>query len=93
MSTSAAGDRARPGRRDIGAEWVVDRLLLTFAFLLLSGGALGDRFGPGRVFVAGVMLFAVASAAAAPPPTLRSWWPPAWCRVPARPYWCLPHWR
>jgi MFS transporter, DHA2 family, methylenomycin A resistance protein len=45
-----------------GLQWVVDGYTLTFACLLLSGGALGDRFGPGRVFAVGVTLFAVASA-------------------------------
>lgn len=61
-------------RSDLGAslpqlEWVVNAYTLTFAVLLLSGAALGDRFGHRRVFGAGLALFTVASAAAAVAPT------------------------
>ena len=34
-------------------------LLFTLAALILTGGALGDRFGTGRVFSAGIALFVV----------------------------------
>lgn len=44
-------------------QWVVDAYTLLLAALLLSAGALGDRFGPRRAFVAGLVLFAVSSAA------------------------------
>lgn len=44
-------------------QWVVDAYTLLLAALLLSAGALGDRFGPRRAFLAGLMLFAVSSAA------------------------------
>jgi MFS transporter, DHA2 family, methylenomycin A resistance protein len=44
-----------------GLQWVVDSYALTFASLLLSAGALGDRIGARRAFVAGVSLFAAAS--------------------------------
>ncbi|MDN3355379.1 MFS transporter [Actinomadura sp. DC4] len=44
-------------------QWVVDGYTLTFAALLLSAGSLGDRFGARRVFLAGLGLFVVASAA------------------------------
>ena len=52
---------------DFGAEvsslqWVVTSYTLTLAGLLLLGGTLGDRFGRRRVFVAGVVWFAGASA-------------------------------
>jgi DHA2 family methylenomycin A resistance protein-like MFS transporter len=48
----------------VGAlQWVVDGYTLTFAALLLSAGSLGDRFGAHRVFLAGLGLFVVASAA------------------------------
>jgi EmrB/QacA subfamily drug resistance transporter len=50
-------------------EWTVNAYTLTFAVLLLTGAALGDRFGRRRVFVAGLTLFTVASAAAALAPT------------------------
>ncbi len=46
-------------------EWTVNAYTLTFAVLLLTGAALGDRFGRRRMFVAGLLLFTVASAAAA----------------------------
>jgi EmrB/QacA subfamily drug resistance transporter len=46
-------------------EWTVNAYTLTFAVLLLTGAALGDRFGRRRVFVFGLLLFTVASAFAA----------------------------
>ncbi|RQT52308.1 MFS transporter [Burkholderia cepacia] len=46
-----------------GLQWVVDAYTLAFAVLMLSGGALGDRFGPRRLYIAGLMLFALASLA------------------------------
>ena len=55
---------------DLGATpadlvWVVNAYTLTFAVLLLTGAALGDRFGRRRVFCLGVALFALGSAGAA----------------------------
>src|SRR5689334_13967282 len=57
-------------RESLGAslsqlEWTVNAYTLTFAVLLLTGAALGDRFGRKRVFVIGLLLFTAASAAAA----------------------------
>ena len=57
-------------RRDLHAtisqlEWTVNAYTLTFAVLLLTGAALGDRFGRRRLFVFGLLLFTGASAAAA----------------------------
>lgn len=49
-------------------EWTVNAYTLTFAVLMLTGAALGDRFGRRRVFVAGLLLFTAASAAAAVAP-------------------------
>src|SRR5258707_922296 len=46
-------------------EWVVNAYNLSFAVLLLTGAALGDRFGRRRVFAAGLALFVAASAACA----------------------------
>jgi MFS transporter, DHA2 family, methylenomycin A resistance protein len=45
-----------------GLQWVVDGYTLFFAALLLSAGALSDRFGARQAFGAGVALFVVASA-------------------------------
>lgn len=43
------------------AQWVIEAYALLLASLLLVGGALGDRYGRRRVFVAGVVVFTVAS--------------------------------
>lgn len=50
-------------------QWVVTAYTLTLAGLLLFAGALGDRYGRKRVFVAGVIWFAVASALCGLAPT------------------------
>ncbi|MBT2468315.1 MFS transporter [Streptomyces sp. ISL-66] len=42
-------------------QWTVNAYLLTLAGLILVGGALGDRFGRRRIFVLGVVWFAVGS--------------------------------
>ena len=42
-------------------EWAVNAYNLSFAVLLMTGAALGDRFGRRRVFVVGLALFAAAS--------------------------------
>lgn len=44
-----------------GLQWMINGYLLTLAALILLGGALGDRYGRRRVFVVGVVWFAVAS--------------------------------
>jgi EmrB/QacA subfamily drug resistance transporter len=43
-------------------QWIVNAYTLTLAGLILLGGSLGDRYGRRRVFVLGVIWFAVASA-------------------------------
>ncbi len=53
-----------------GLEWTVNAYTLTFAVLLLTGAALGDRFGRRRMFLSGLALFTVASSAAALSPTV-----------------------
>ena len=62
-------------REDLGAtieelEWTVNAYTLTFAVFLLTGAALGDRFGRKRMFRAGVAIFTAASAAAALAPSM-----------------------
>ncbi|MZF83609.1 MFS transporter [Streptomyces sp. SID5643] len=42
-------------------QWTVNAYMVTLAGLILLGGALGDRFGRRKVFVVGVVWFAVAS--------------------------------
>src|ERR671925_1122423 len=61
-------------RADLGAtiqslEWTVNAYTLSYAVLLLTGAALGDRFGRRRMFVLGLGLFTLASAAAALAPS------------------------
>src|SRR3982750_4376606 len=61
-------------RRDLHAtisqlEWTVNAYTLTFAVLLLTGAALGDRFGRRRMFAFGLGIFTLASAAAALAPS------------------------
>ena len=46
-------------------EWTVNAYTLAYAVLLLTGAALGDRFGRRRMFIVGMSIFTAASAAAA----------------------------
>ena len=64
-------------REDLGAsleglEWTVNGYTLTFAVLLLTGAALGDRFGRKRMFAIGLGIFTAASAAAALAPSIEA---------------------
>lgn len=57
-------------RHDLSAsvealEWTVNAYTFSFAALLMTGAALGDRFGRRRMYLAGLALFALASAACA----------------------------
>ena len=42
-------------------QWTVNAYNLSFAVLLLTGAALGDRFGRRRMFAAGIALFVLAA--------------------------------
>jgi len=53
-----------------GLEWTVNAYTLTFAVLLLTGAALGDRFGRRRLFVAGMAIFTAGSIGAALAPSI-----------------------
>ena len=62
-------------REDLSAsleslEWTVNAYTLTFAVLLLTGAALGDRFGRRRVFAVGLGVFTLGSVGAALAPTV-----------------------
>ncbi|MBB5369622.1 MULTISPECIES: MFS transporter [unclassified Janthinobacterium] len=59
-----------------GLQWVVNAYALVFAALLLMAGALGDRLGAKRVFMAGFAIFTLASVgcgAASSLPSLIAW--------------------
>jgi EmrB/QacA subfamily drug resistance transporter len=61
-------------RKDLHAsiqslEWTVNAYTLTFAVLLLTGAALGDRFGRRRMLAIGLFIFTASSAAAALAPS------------------------
>jgi len=61
-------------QRDLGAdlaslEWTINAYTLSFAVLLVTGGRLGDIFGRRRMFLAGVVVFSLSSAAIGLAPT------------------------
>jgi MFS transporter, DHA2 family, methylenomycin A resistance protein len=51
-------------------QWVVSAYTVAFAALILTAGTLGDRLGAKRLFVAGFVLFTLASAACGLAPSL-----------------------
>ena len=56
-------------QKDLGAsisglEWTINGYTLSFAVLLATGGRLGDIFGRRRMFLFGVVIFALSSATA-----------------------------
>lgn len=53
-----------------GLQWVVSAYTLSFASLLLTGGALGDRLVARDVYLAGLALFTLASALCGIAPSL-----------------------
>ncbi|MFG2039484.1 DHA2 family efflux MFS transporter permease subunit [Dactylosporangium sp. NPDC048998] len=62
-------------QRDLGAsledlEWTVNAYTLSFACLILTGAALGDRLGRRAVFAAGLALFSLASVGCALAPSV-----------------------
>ncbi len=64
-------------RVDLGAsleslEWTVNAYTLTFAVLLMTGAALGDRFGRRRILAVGLGIFTAGSAAAALAPSVEA---------------------
>lgn len=70
ITTAFATMRAEFGASVETLQWTVNAFNLTFAVLLLTGAALGDRFGRRRMFVTGIGLFVLASAACALAPTV-----------------------
>ena len=75
LDVTVVSTALEPIRRDFGAsidelEWTVNAYSLSFAVLLITGSALGDRFGRRRLFAAGLGLFVAASAACALAPNV-----------------------
>jgi EmrB/QacA subfamily drug resistance transporter len=69
VTTALPVIRAELGATLADLEWMVNAYTLTFAVLLLTGAALGDRFGRRRLFVIGLVIFTAGSAAAALAPS------------------------
>src|SRR5689334_11785156 len=55
-----------------GLEWTVNAYTLTFAVFLITGAALGDRFGRRRTVAVGLAIFTAGSAAAALAPSIEA---------------------
>src|SRR3954449_8102859 len=70
VSTAIPRIRLDLGAGIEGIEWTVNAYTLTFAVLLLTGAALGDRIGRRLTFSIGLVIFTVASAAAALAPSI-----------------------
>ncbi|MBI5104543.1 MAG: MFS transporter [Solirubrobacterales bacterium] len=69
VSTALPSIQADLGATIESLEWTVNAYTLSFAVLLLTGAALGDRFGRRRMFTVGLGVFTAASALAALAPT------------------------
>src|SRR3954452_18509025 len=69
VSTALPSIRKSLGASIESLEWTVNAYTLSFAVLLLTGAALGDRFGRRRMFLIGVGAFTFSSAAAALAPS------------------------
>src|SRR5579864_876893 len=65
VTTALPSIRAHLHASLAGLQWTVNAYTLTFAVLLLTGAALGERYGRRRLFVIGLGLFTAGSAAAA----------------------------
>ena len=65
LTAALATIRAEFGARMEALQWTVNAFNLSFAVLLLTGAALGDRFRRRRMFAAGIALFMAASIACA----------------------------
>src|SRR5246127_182722 len=70
ITTAFPTIRAEFGASVETLQWTVNAYNLPFAVLLLTGAALGDRFGRRRMFAAGIALFVAASTACAFAPTV-----------------------
>jgi MFS family permease len=62
VTTALPVIKAELGATLQGLQWTVNAYTLTFAVLLLSGAALGDRFGRKRMFIVGISIFMASMA-------------------------------
>ncbi len=65
VTTALPVIRAELGSSIEELQWMVNAYTLTFAVLLMTGAALGDRFGRRRMFAIGLWIFTIGSVAAA----------------------------
>jgi EmrB/QacA subfamily drug resistance transporter len=70
VTTALSTIRVHLGASIEQLEWTVNAYTLSFAVLMMTGAALGDRFGRRRLFAAGLGLFSAASAACALAPSV-----------------------
>jgi EmrB/QacA subfamily drug resistance transporter len=70
VTTALPSIRAHLHASLAGLQWTVNAYTLTFAVLLLTGATLGERYGRRRMFVVGLGLFTLGSAAAALAPSI-----------------------
>src|SRR3954470_24524810 len=70
-STLPAIQRSLGGSLDT-LEWVLDAYILAFGVLMLSAAALGERYGRRKMFIIGIVLFTVSSAAGAVAPNIET---------------------
>src|SRR5260221_1150078 len=70
VTTALPSIRAHLHASLAGLQWTVNAYTVTFAVLLLTGATLGERYGRRRMFVAGLGLFTLGSAAAALAPSI-----------------------
>ena len=70
VTTALTTIRLRLGASIEELEWIVNAYTLSFAVLLMTASALGDRFGRRRLFLTGLGLFTVMSAACALAPSI-----------------------
>jgi MFS family permease len=72
VSTSLSSIRLDLGASIEDLEWIVNAYNLSFAVLLITAAAVGDRYGRRSFYAIGLGLFAAASAASALAPSVAS---------------------
>ncbi len=69
VSTALPTLRSHFGASLADLEWTINAYSLAFGCLMLTGAALGDRFGRRRMYAAGLLVFVLGSALAALAPS------------------------